>query len=80
MTVELQYIRSGQHNLSKSLLVLSHEEMLVDWVNFWLNAHEAVGPEEVEQYARWPKLRDEHQAGTDPRVPSPTGQRSSAMK
>ncbi len=39
--VYLQYIRGGSHNLVKPLQVLAHDEMLVDWFEFWLNGHEA---------------------------------------
>lgn len=55
--VELQYMRSGEHNIRKPLQVLAHEEMIVDWFDFWLNDHEAPAPEKTEQYARWRKLR-----------------------
>jgi hypothetical protein len=58
--VELQYIRSGQHNLTKPLQILAHQEMLVDWFDFWLNGHEDPNPAKAEQYARWRKLREGH--------------------
>jgi hypothetical protein len=51
------YIRAGQHNLSKPLEILAHQEMLVDWFDFWLRGHEDPSPCKVEQYARWEKLR-----------------------
>lgn len=56
--VELQYIRSGQHNITKPLQRFAQQEMLVDWFDFWLNGHEDVAPEKAEQYTRWHKLRD----------------------
>ena len=56
--VELQFIRSGQHNLAKPLQRFAQQEMLVDWFDFWLNGHEDAAPEKVEQYARWHKLRE----------------------
>jgi ribonuclease BN (tRNA processing enzyme) len=56
--VELQYMRSGEHNITKPLQVLAHQEMIVDWYDFWLNGHEASDPTKAEQYARWRKLRD----------------------
>lgn len=56
--VELQYIRSGQHNLAKPLQRFAQQEMLVDWFDFWLNGHESASAEKADQYARWRKLRD----------------------
>jgi dipeptidyl aminopeptidase/acylaminoacyl peptidase len=55
--VYLQYIRSGSHNLVKPLQVLAHEEMLVDWFDFWLNGHEASDPQKAVEYADWRELR-----------------------
>jgi hypothetical protein len=55
--VELQYIRNGQHNFTKPLEVFAHQEMLVDWFDFWLNDHEAAAPEKAEQYARWREMK-----------------------
>ena len=55
--VELQYIRNGQHNLTKPLEIFAHQEMLVDWFDFWLNGHEDPNPEKAAQYARWRELR-----------------------
>jgi dipeptidyl aminopeptidase/acylaminoacyl peptidase len=62
--VELQYMRSGQHNLTKPLQKLAHQEMIVDWFDFWLNGHEEPDSAKAEQYARWRKLRDLHEAQT----------------
>jgi hypothetical protein len=55
--VELQYIRSGRHNLSKPLQRLAQQEMLVDWFDFWLNGHEDPSPTKSAQYERWRKLK-----------------------
>jgi hypothetical protein len=55
--VELQYIRSGEHNIRKPLHVLAHQELIVDWFDFWLNGHEANGEGKQAQYARWRALR-----------------------
>jgi dienelactone hydrolase len=56
--VELQYMRSGQHNLSKPLQRFAQQEMLVDWFDFWLNKHEDADPSKANQYARWRRLRE----------------------
>lgn len=55
--VELQYIRSGHHSFTKPLQVMAHEEMLVDWFDFWLNGHEERDPAKAGQYARWREMR-----------------------
>jgi dipeptidyl aminopeptidase/acylaminoacyl peptidase len=55
--VELQYMRSGEHNIRKPLQVFAHQEMIVDWFDFWLNGHEENDPTKREQYVRWRKLR-----------------------
>jgi dienelactone hydrolase len=65
--VELQYIRSGQHNLAKPLQRFAQQEMLVDWFDFWLNSHEDAAPAKAAQYVRWRKLR-EMRAGLDKRT------------
>ena len=51
-------MRNGQHNLTKPLEVLAHQEMLVDWFDFWLNDHEDTDAMKADQYARWRRLRD----------------------
>jgi dipeptidyl aminopeptidase/acylaminoacyl peptidase len=56
--VELQYMRSGEHNIRKPLQVLVHQEMIVDWFDFWLNGHEDSNSAKAEQYARWRKLQE----------------------
>jgi dipeptidyl aminopeptidase/acylaminoacyl peptidase len=37
--VESQYLRSGEHNITKPLPVRAHQKMLVGWFDFWLNGH-----------------------------------------
>jgi dipeptidyl aminopeptidase/acylaminoacyl peptidase len=56
--VELQYIRSGEHNINKPLQKLAHQEMLVDWFDFWLNEHEDANGAKAAQYARWRSLQE----------------------
>jgi hypothetical protein len=46
-------IRSGQHNLGEPLQILAHQEMLVDWVEFWRNGHKDSKPTKAAEYARW---------------------------
>ena len=55
--VDLEYIRDGAHNLTKPLQRLAHQELLVDWFDFWLNGHEDTKPEKRAQYERWRDLR-----------------------
>ncbi len=55
--VELHYIRTGRHNIKKPLHKLSHQEKLVDWFDFWLNANEDPNPKKAEQYRRWRVLK-----------------------
>jgi dipeptidyl aminopeptidase/acylaminoacyl peptidase len=55
--VELQYIRGGEHNIRKPLHVLAHQELIVDWFDFWLNGHEDTQMNKSEQYARWRAMR-----------------------
>jgi dipeptidyl aminopeptidase/acylaminoacyl peptidase len=55
--VELQYIRGGQHNLIQPLQVLAHQELIVDWFDFWLNGHEDPSTEKIDQYRRWGAFR-----------------------
>ena len=56
--VELQYMRSGEHNIRKPLQIFAHQEMIVDWFDFWLNGHEDSASSKAEQYERWGKLRE----------------------
>jgi dipeptidyl aminopeptidase/acylaminoacyl peptidase len=54
--VELQYIRTGSHTFAKPLQVLAHQEMVVDWYDFWLNGHEDDDPAKADQYVRWRQM------------------------
>jgi hypothetical protein len=56
--VELQYMRTGEHNIRKPLQVFAHQEMIVDWFDFWLNGHEDSDSAKAKQYERWDKLRE----------------------
>jgi len=56
--VELQYIRSGSHNLKKPAHKLAHQEMLVDWFDFWLNGNEEASAGKTEQYSRWREMKN----------------------
>lgn len=55
--VELQYIRGGQHNLIKPLEVLAHQQLIVDWFDFWLNGQKDPSNEKLDQYRRWEGYR-----------------------
>jgi dipeptidyl aminopeptidase/acylaminoacyl peptidase len=54
--MELQYIRSGTHNLTKPLHRVAHQETIVDWFDFWLNENQDADPEKVDRYRRWRDL------------------------
>lgn len=70
--VELQYIRGGEHNIRKPLELLAHQEMIVDWFDFWLNGHEDDSPNKAEQYRRWRNLRESRTAAQTEAPPSQT--------
>lgn len=55
--VELQYIRSGKHNLVKPLHRIAHQEMIVDWFDFWLNDHSDDNPDKAKRYQRWSLMK-----------------------
>ena len=55
--VELQFIRTGNHNVIKPLHVVAHHEMMVDWFDFWLNGAESPGQDNAGQYSRWREMR-----------------------
>ena len=55
--VELHYIRTGQHNLKKPRHRLSHQEMLVDWFDFWLNADNATSALQPDRFDRWTEMK-----------------------
>ena len=56
--VELQYMRSGEHNIRKPLQIFAHQEMIVDWFDFWLNGHEDPASQQGAAIERWGKLRE----------------------
>jgi len=55
--VDLAYARSGRHGLVKPQQRLIHQEMIVDWFDFWLNDHEDSASGKARQYERWRELR-----------------------
>lgn len=55
--VELQFIRSGKHNIVKPLHRIAHQELIVDWFDFWLNEHEDADPSKIAQYRRWREMK-----------------------
>lgn len=55
--VELQFIRSGRHDLKKPLHRVAHQDLIVDWFDFWLNGHEDDDPSKDGQYKRWREMR-----------------------
>ena len=55
--VELQYIRTGRHDIKKPLHRVAHQDMIVDWFDFWLNGHEHDDPGKSDQYKRWRQMR-----------------------
>jgi len=65
--VELQYIRSGQHNLIKPLQILAHQELIVDWFEFWLNGREDPSAAKLDQYRRWEAFREAKKAAAPAR-------------
>lgn len=56
-TVELQYMRTGQHNLTFPSQRFAAQTLLVDWFDFWLNDHQDDDPAKQDLYARWRALR-----------------------
>jgi hypothetical protein len=80
--VELYFpprLGQGTHNLQNPRQVLASAGGALDWFDFWLNGHERADPHTiagetkkdlVEQYARWRKLRQLHEADLkQPRPP-----------
>ena len=55
--VELQFIRSGKHSLTKPLHRVAHQELIVDWFDFWLDGDEDDDPRKANQYQRWRNMR-----------------------
>lgn len=56
--VELQFIRSGAHNLTQPLHRVAHQELIVDWFDFWLNGNENSESIEMVQFRKWRAMRD----------------------
>lgn len=55
--VELLYLPTGVHILTKPWDRLVSQQSSVDWFCFWLKAEEDANPHKNEQYARWRELR-----------------------
>jgi dipeptidyl aminopeptidase/acylaminoacyl peptidase len=64
-------IEHGVHGMVIPRQQLASRQGLVDWMEFWLNGHEDPDPKKAEQYARWRKLRELHDA--DRKTVSPGG-------
>ena len=71
--VELVLFPEGEHILKLPQQRLGSMQGSVDWFRFWLQNHENANPQYPEQYARWRKLRVQHEwnekmiaAGKDP--------------
>lgn len=60
--VELQFIRSGQHNLTKPLHRVAHQELIVDWFDFWLNDNKDGDSRKANRYKRWRAMRGSQHA------------------
>jgi dipeptidyl aminopeptidase/acylaminoacyl peptidase len=54
---ELQFFRTGQHNITKPSQRFAHQQMIVDWFDFWLRDHEEPDPAKAGQYVRWRDFR-----------------------
>jgi Prolyl oligopeptidase family len=57
--VELLYLPTGVHILTKPWDRLVSQQGSVDWFCFWLKAEEDGNPRKNEQYARWRELRSQ---------------------
>jgi hypothetical protein len=51
------YNGCGSWREKKPLHQVAHQEMLVDWFDFWLNGHEDPDSTKSSQYARWRTLK-----------------------
>lgn len=60
--VEYIYFPDAFHVPIKPVERLVAQGSVVDWYDFWLNDHEDPDPKKAEQYARWHKLRELHEA------------------
>jgi hypothetical protein len=46
----------GIHNTQNPRQILAVEHLVIDWFEFWLNAHEDLDPGKRDQYKHWEKL------------------------
>jgi dipeptidyl aminopeptidase/acylaminoacyl peptidase len=60
--VEMVMLESGEHEIVKPGERMTVSGGNVDWFDFWLNDHEDPNAGKSEQYARWHKLRELHEA------------------
>jgi hypothetical protein len=57
-SVQMSYFGTLASSAPEDMVqILAHQEMLVDWFDFWLNGHEDSNAAKVEQYSRWRALR-----------------------
>ncbi len=52
----------GAHPLQMPAQKIASQGATVDWMDFWLNAREDPNPAKTDQYVRWRKLRETHEA------------------
>ncbi len=50
------------HSPQNPTQILALQGRAIDWFNFWLNGDEDHNPKKAEQYQRWRKLRELHEA------------------
>lgn len=55
--VEMIYLPNGTHILSRPADRLVSQGGNVDWFRFWLQGHEDLQPNKIEQYTRWRAMR-----------------------
>jgi dienelactone hydrolase len=55
-------IEHGSHGLQNPAQCLAAQQGAVDWFDFWLNGREDPDLKKAEQYERWRKLRELHEA------------------
>lgn len=67
--VEFVHFPDGAHNLVKPAQRLASLQGSADWFAFWLKGEEDPDPKKAEQYARWRKLRVQHEAAQRDRTP-----------
>jgi dipeptidyl aminopeptidase/acylaminoacyl peptidase len=52
----------GSHATQNPAQILAVQQGSVDWFDFWLNEYEDSSPQKAQQYERWRKLRQLHEA------------------